>query len=147
MLDGLETTQQVPSQHDFGRFLDGLLRAVLTGLCQRDQGGIAVLTSRFPFADLESFDGAAARMLDVPPFTPAEGAELLNRAGGDWIPESERRSLVSAVDGHALAVGVLASTLHDRPPVSDMAALRQDLEAAGEPIPVSPVCCSCTPSG
>ena len=131
VLDGLETTQQVPSQHDFGRFLDGLLRAVLTGLCQQDQGGIAVLTSRFPFADLESFDGAAARMLDVPPFTPAEGAELLNRAGGDWIPESERRSLVSAVDGHALAVGVLASTLHDRPPVSDMAALRRDLEAAG----------------
>ena len=43
----------------------------------------------------------------------------------------ERRSLVSAVDGHALAVGVLASTLHDRPPVSDMVALRQDLEAAG----------------
>ena len=131
VLDGLETIQEVPSQHDFGRFLDGLLRAVLTGLCQRDHGGIAVLTSRFPFADLESFDGAAARMLDVPPFTPAEGAELLNRAGGDWVPEPERRSLVSAVDGHALAVGVLASTLHDRPPVSDMAALRQDLETAG----------------
>ena len=131
VLDGLETIQEVPSQHDFGRFLDGLLRTVLTGLCQRDHGGIAVLTSRFPFADLESFDGAAARMLDVPPFTPAEGAELLNRAGGDWVPESERRSLVSAVDGHALAVGVLASTLHDRLPVSDMAALRQDLETAG----------------
>ena len=131
VLDGLEGIQEVPSQQDFGRFLDGLLRAVLTGLCQRDHGGIAILTSRFPFADLESFDGAAARMLDVPPFTPAEGAELLNRAGGDWVPESERRSLVSAVDGHALAVGVLASTLHDRPPVSDMAALRQDLETAG----------------
>jgi hypothetical protein len=132
VLDGLETLQEVPSQHDFGRFLDGLLRAVLTGLCQRDHGGIAVLTSRFPFADLESFDGAAARMLDVPPFTSAEGAELLNRAGGDWVPEPERRSLVSAVDGHALAVGVLASMLHDRPPVSDMAALRRDLEAAGK---------------
>jgi hypothetical protein len=131
VLDGLEGLQEVPSQQDFGRFLDGLLRAVLTGLCQREHGGIAILTSRFPFADLESFDGAAARMLDVPPFTPAEGAELLNRAGGDWVPESERRSLVSAVDGHALAVGVLASTLHDRPPVSDMAALRQDLETAG----------------
>jgi len=70
-------------------------------------------------------------MLDVPPFTPVEGAELLNRAGGDWVPESERRSLVNAVDGHALAVGVLASTLQDRPPVSDMAALRRDLETAG----------------
>jgi hypothetical protein len=131
VLDGLEITQEVPSQHDFGRFLEDLLRAVLSGLCQRDHAGLAILTSRFPFADLESFDGAAARMLDVPPFTSAEGAELLNRAGGDWVPEPERRSLVAAVDGHALAVGVLASTLHDRPPISDMAALRQDLQTAG----------------
>jgi tetratricopeptide (TPR) repeat protein len=131
VLDGLEGIQEVPAQQDFGRFLDGLLRAVLTGLCQRNHAGLVVLTSRFPFADLESFDGAAARMLDVPPFTPAEGAELLSRAGGDWFPEQERRSLVSAVDGHALAVGVLASTLYDRPPVSDMTGLRQELETAG----------------
>jgi tetratricopeptide (TPR) repeat protein len=131
VLDGLEGSQEAPAGHDFGRFLDDLLRAVLTGFCQRDHSGLAVLTSRFPFADLEPFDGAAARMLDVPPFTPAEGAELLGRAGGDWVLEPERRSLVSAVDGHALAVGVLATTLRDRPPASDMAGLRYDLETAG----------------
>ena len=38
-------------------------------------------------------------MLDIPPFTPSEGAELLGRAGGDWVPEPERRSLVNAVTG------------------------------------------------
>ena len=41
-----------------------------------------MLTSRFAFADLEGFDGGAARMLDVPPFTPAEGAALLAASGG-----------------------------------------------------------------
>jgi tetratricopeptide (TPR) repeat protein len=131
ILDGLEGSQEAPAGQEFGRFLDNLLRAVLTGFCQRAHSGLAVLTSRFPFADLESFDGAAARMLDVPPFTPAEGAELLGRTGGDWVPEPERRSLAEAVDGHALAVGVLATTLRDRPPESDMVGLRHDLEAAG----------------
>jgi tetratricopeptide (TPR) repeat protein len=131
VLDGLEGSQEAPAGQEFGRFLDNLLRAVLTGFCQRTHPGLVVLTSRFPFADLESFDGAAARMLDVPPFTPAEGAELLARTGGDWVPEPDRRSLTEAVDGHALAVGVLATTLRDRPPESDMAGLRHDLEAAG----------------
>lgn len=131
ILDGLEGSQEAPAGQEFGQFLDKLLRAVLTGFCQRAHSGLAVLTSRFPFADLESFDGAAARMLDVPPFTLAEGAELLAQAGGDWVPETERRSLTAAVDGHALALGILATTLRDRPPESDMVGLRHDLEAAG----------------
>ena len=66
-------------------------------------GGLVVLTSRFPFADLEGFDGGSARMLEVPPFTPAEGSALLAAAGGGWLAEDERRALVAAVDGHALA--------------------------------------------
>ena len=75
-----------------------------------------VLTSRFPFADLEGFDGGSARMLEVPPFTPAEGAALLAAGGGGWLAEEERRELVRAVDGHALAAGVLAGLLADHPP-------------------------------
>ena len=89
-------------------------------------GGLVVLTSRFPFADLETFDGGSARMLEVPPFTPAEGAALLAAAGGGWLAEDERRELVAAVDGHALATGVLAGLLADRPPASDLAALRAE---------------------
>jgi hypothetical protein len=131
VLDGLEVFQEVPAQQSFGRFLDELLRAVLSGFCLRDHAGLVLLTSRFPFADLESFDGAAARMLDVPPFTAAEGADLLGRAGGDWLEEPERRNLVLAVDGHALAVNTLAAALRDRPPDSDLAGLRRDLAAAG----------------
>ena len=131
VLDGLEVIQEGPAGGQFGRLLDGTLRAVLTGACQQEHAGLVVLTSRFSFADLEQFDGGAARMMDVPPFTPAEGAAVLVAAGGGWLSEAERLELVRAVDGHALAVGVLAGALADRPPAEDLQALRAELLAAG----------------
>jgi tetratricopeptide (TPR) repeat protein len=130
VLDGLEVVQEGPAGDGFGRLLDGTLREVLAGACQHRHKGLLVMTSRFPFADLEAFDGSPARILAVPPFTPAEGAALLAAAGGHWLPEEQRRELVAAVDGHALAVGVLAGLLADRPPASDLAALRVDLAKA-----------------
>jgi len=130
VLDGLEVAQEGPAGDGFGRLLDGTLREVLAGACLLDHSGLIVLTSRFPFADLEAFDGGAARMLDVPPFTSAEGAALLAAAGGGWLPETGRRDLVAAVDGHALAVGVLAGLLADHLPTSDLEALRASLAGA-----------------
>ena len=107
-----------------------MLREVLAGACQGPKGGLIVLTSRFPFSDLETFDGGSARMLEVPPFTPAEGAALLAAGGGGWLAEEDRRALVRAVDGHALATGVLAGLLAARPSVGELAALGTDLAAA-----------------
>jgi tetratricopeptide (TPR) repeat protein len=130
VLDGLERVQEGPAGDGFGRLLDGTLREVLAGACQRPSGGLIVLTSRFPFADLETFDGSSARMLEVPPFTPAEGAALLAASGGDWLPENERRTLVRAVDGHALATGVLAGLLAARPSANELATLGAGLAAA-----------------
>jgi len=130
VLDGLERVQEGPAGGEFGRLLDGTLREVLAGACQQPHGGLVVLTSRFPFADLEGFDGGSARMLEVPPFTPAEGSALLAAVGGGWLAENERRELVRAVDGHALATGVLAGLLAARPPSSDLAALHAGLAAA-----------------
>jgi tetratricopeptide (TPR) repeat protein len=127
VLDGLEVVQEGPAAAGFGRLLDGLLREALTGACQLDHAGLVVLTSRFPFADLEGSDGSSARMLELPAFTPAEGAALLSSAGGGWLPEAERRELVAAVDGHALAVTVLAGLLAARLPATSLAALRGDL--------------------
>ncbi len=57
VLDGLEVVQEGPAGDGFGRLLDGTLREVLAGACQLPHGGLVVLTSRFPFADLETFDG------------------------------------------------------------------------------------------
>ena len=118
MLDGLEVVQERPAGGGFGRLLDGTLREVLAGACQLRHGGLVLLTSRFPFADLEGFDGSSARMLEVPPFTPAEGAALLAAGGGGWLPEDQRQDLVRAVDGHALATGVLAGLLAEHLPAS-----------------------------
>ncbi|HEV3289177.1 MAG TPA: hypothetical protein VG123_09300, partial [Streptosporangiaceae bacterium] len=130
VLDGLERVQEGPAGDGFGRLLDGMLREVLAGACQQPHGGLVLLTSRFPFADLEGFDGITARMLEVPPFTPAEGSALLAAAGGGWLPDHERRDLVTAVDGHALATGVLAGLLAAHPPAGDLAGLRAALDGA-----------------
>jgi tetratricopeptide (TPR) repeat protein len=130
VLDGLEVAQEGPAGDGFGRLLDGALREVLAGACQQEHGGLVLLTSRFPFADLESFDGSSARMLEVPAFTPAEGADLLAAAGGGWLPEDQRQDLVRAVDGHALATGVLAGLLAGHLPAGDLAALRAELAEA-----------------
>ena len=130
VLDGLEVVQEGPAAEGFGRLLDGLLREVLTGACQLEHAGLVVLTSRFPFADLDAFDGSSARMLEVPAFTPAEGAALLAAGGGGWLPEQERRDLVGAVDGHALAVTVLAGLLAARLPAASLSALRGELATA-----------------
>jgi hypothetical protein len=130
VLDGLEVVQESPADDGFGRLLDGTLWRVLSGACRMGLPGQIVLTSRFPFADLEAFDGGRARMLQVPPFTLAEGAALLAEVGGIWMNEADRRSLVSAVDGHALAVGILAALLADLVSASDLASLRAELASA-----------------
>jgi tetratricopeptide (TPR) repeat protein len=130
VLDGLEVLQEGPEGGQFGRLLDGTLREVLAGACLLEHGGLVVLTSRFAFADLETFDGGTARMLDVPPFTPAEGAALLAAAGGARLSEAQRRDLVAGVDGHALAVSVLGALLADRLPTADLVGLRDELAAA-----------------
>jgi tetratricopeptide (TPR) repeat protein len=130
VLDGLEVTQEGPAGTMFGRLLDGALRSILIGLCQSDHSSLAVLTSRFPFADLEPFNGTAARMLEVPAFTPDEGVELLRRAGGDWLSMEDRVRLVLAVDGHALALSALAGTLRDRPADTNVGVLLSELDRA-----------------
>jgi hypothetical protein len=128
VLDGLEVLQEPPAGGWSGGLLDGALREILTRVClSRHCQSLVVLTSRFPFADLEMFDGGAARMLDVPPFTPAEGAALLASAGGDWLGDEQRRALAEAVDGHALAISALAGALADHPPAADVGALRGEL--------------------
>ncbi len=130
VLDGLEVVQESPAGGEFGRLLDGTLREVLSATCRLDHGGLALLTSRFPFADLEGFDGSSARMLEIPAFTPAEGAALLAAAGGDWLAEDQRQDLVRAVNGHALATSVLAGLLAEYLPADDLAALRAKLGEA-----------------
>ena len=60
VLDGLEVVQEGPAGDGYGQFLDGTLREVLAGACQQRHGSLILLTSRFPFTDLETFDGTTA---------------------------------------------------------------------------------------
>ena len=107
-----------------------MLRDALSGLCRTSGASLAVLTSRFPFADLERFDGTQARMLEVPAFNPSEGADLLGRTGAGWLDAAEREDLSRRVDGHALALDAMARVLATRPPTDDLDALRAHLAAS-----------------
>jgi tetratricopeptide (TPR) repeat protein len=126
VLDGLEVIQEGPASDAYGRLLDGSLREILTAACRFPHRSLVVLTSRFPFADLASYDGGSARMLDVPPFTPAEGAALLaDTAPAAPLTDTQRRQLVGQVDGHALAVATIAGLLAEHPDatLTDLPAL------------------------
>ena len=70
VMDGLKRVQEGPTGQAFGQLLDGILREVLTNACQNPHVGLIVLTSRFPFADLETFDGGTARMMKSPLLPP-----------------------------------------------------------------------------
>ncbi len=130
VLDGLEILQEGPNRSDFGRLLDGALRVILTGHCLMDSTSLIVLTSRFPFSDLEHFDGTAARMLDVPPLTVADGVTLLRQGGAAWLSGNQLAELVTLVDGHALAVATLAAALREHMPTSDVVALQRELASS-----------------
>ena len=136
VLDGLEVVQESPAgtAGHFGRLLHGLLRDVLTSAARREHGSLLVLTSRFPFADLAGYDGGPARMLDLPPFTNAEGATLLSSAGVKGLREERLQQLAGAVGGHALALTALAALLTNHPEVAAVDTVRElldDLELAG----------------
>ena len=132
VLDGLEVVQEGPSTDAYGRLLDGLLREVLTAACRRTHRSLVILTSRFPFVDLAAFEGTSARMLDVPPFTLAEGSEVLAAAGVVGVDDSQQRALVAQVDGHALAVSAMAAMLADHPDPATAADLLANLGGAGK---------------
>ncbi|HZO69177.1 MAG TPA: hypothetical protein VFB74_29660 [Kribbellaceae bacterium] len=111
VLDGLETLQAGPNSERYGRMLSGTLRHVLTGVCRLEQRTLVVLTSRFPFADLATFDGTRARVLDIPPLSPDDGAALLQAADPKELTSAECRALAARVDGHPLALSAMAALL------------------------------------
>jgi hypothetical protein len=129
VLDGLEAIQAGPAGPDFGHLLDDMLRDFLTASCRLDHDGLVILTSRFPFADLERYDGNSARVLSVPPLSNHEGSLILAQLGGEWLPKAQREALTAAVDGHALALAALGACLADRPQQTNLFSLVEELSA------------------
>jgi hypothetical protein len=69
-----------------------------------------VLTSRFPFADLEPYLGRGMRALDLDRLGTHEGAALLEICGVRGTIE-DRRRISRELEGHPLALRVFAATL------------------------------------
>ena len=112
VLDGLEVLQEGPDDTRYGSFLDGDLRELLAALCQRDHRSLAVLTSRFVFADLDRFLGTAFHQLDLRGLAPDNGASLLEELGVRG-PAAEREHVSEQLDGHPLGLRVFADALPD----------------------------------
>jgi len=110
VLDGLEVLQEDKEDSRHGAFLSDALRGLLTALCGQECESLAVLTSRFVFADLERYLGTAFHQLELHGLLPEQGAELLTEflARG---PKAEREEISRRLDGHPLGLRVFAEAL------------------------------------
>ncbi|HLM59070.1 MAG TPA: SIR2 family protein [Pyrinomonadaceae bacterium] len=110
VLDGLEVLQEGPGAARHGAFLDPGLLEFLNAFCHRRHHSLAVLTSRFVFADLARFLGTAFHQLELHGLPPAGGAELLDGlgVGGTF---NEREEVSESLDGHPLGLRVFAGAL------------------------------------
>ncbi|MGH8903415.1 MAG: SIR2 family protein [Egibacteraceae bacterium] len=131
VLDGLEVLQErpgdaavgQPGRFAYGEFLGADLRQFLDAACRDDHGGLVLLTSRFPFTDLEGFLGTSLRRLELNQLTAAEGAALLARSGVVGS-EDDRREVARGLNGHPLVLRVFAAALA-REPHADPARLAE----------------------
>ena len=112
VLDGLEVLQEGPERARYGTFLDGELREILTALCQREHSSLAVLTSRFVFADLERFVGTAFHQHELIGLASDQGAGLLEELGVGGTA-SEREYISESLHGHPLGLRVFAYAMPD----------------------------------
>lgn len=121
-LDGLEVLQERPGSNDYGGFLSTALSGFVNFACRertgdsrqvRDPhpGTLILLTSRFPFSNLERYLGNTARDYQLSRVTRDEGIEILDQLAVVATPD-ELAGVVAAVAGHPLALRVYAAAFH-----------------------------------
>jgi hypothetical protein len=106
LLDGVEPLQHPPGAL-FGRLKDPALEVLLKSLADQ-MDGLCVVSSRFPFPDLEGHGGYAPH--DLQRLSAEAGAELL-RPRGVKGTEEELQAAAEEYRGHALALRLLGSYL------------------------------------
>lgn len=112
VLDGLERIQRpiTEARGVYGELEDpllrGLLRRLVTGVGQTK----AIITSRFPVSDLESWLGTGYTVLDVDQLD-IDSAKQLLQARGVIGSEPEIQKLVEAFGRHALTLDLLAGLI------------------------------------
>ncbi len=112
ILDGLERVQRpiTDAKGVFGELEDPLLRGLLIRLASSMGQSRAIVTSRFPIADLEAWIGKGHRVLPVDQLDDESAVELL-RSHGVFGPESSMQRLSSYCGGHALTLDLMGSAL------------------------------------
>ena len=134
VLDGLEVLQEGLEAERYGAFLDTGLRELLHELCEDEEShSLAVLTSRFVFADLVRHLGTVFHQLKLPGLPPDQGARLLSDLGVHG-PAIDREEVSRRLDGHPLALRVFAASL----PPEDRAQPLRFLDNAFSPDAVPP---------
>lgn len=112
LLDGMEPLQQ-RSERVEQAIGDEALHKVVVELAASNRG-LCVITTRFPIADLQRFDGrVTTRSIDLGPLAPSAGADILAKHGvhGD---RAELEAASAQLDGHSLAITLLAAYLVER---------------------------------
>ncbi len=116
VLDGLEPLQFPPGPVG-GKLKDQALEALLKGLAQYN-GGLCLVTTREPVADLVPFRGTTAPQWSLEHLSEKAGAQLLfdagvRRAGNGEInaDDKELKDATREVGGHALTLQLLGRYL------------------------------------
>jgi hypothetical protein len=112
VLDGLERVQRGEGRAAgvFGQLEDPLLKGLLSRLAEGTGQTVALVTSRFPLADLHSSLGQGYRHIDVEQLTLDAGLALLRHHGvhGD---DSALKQLVETYGAHALTLDHLGGVI------------------------------------
>jgi len=112
VLDGLERVQrqQTDAGGIYGEMEDPLLRGLLTRLAARSGNARAILTTRFPVADVERWHGKGSQVIDIDQLDPEAGRALL-RSHGVRGEDGALDALLSAYGGHALTIDLLGGAI------------------------------------
>jgi serine/threonine protein kinase len=110
ILDGLEPLQNPPGPQE-GRLRDPALQALLRELAGFN-GGLCVITTRTPVADIADHEQSSALRCDLEQLSSEAGANLL-RALGVTGDDAELHSASDEFRGHCLALTLLGSYLTD----------------------------------
>ncbi|MCA9719389.1 MAG: CHAT domain-containing protein [Myxococcales bacterium] len=109
ILDGVEFVQsEGRADRAFGEIEEPLLRRLLWSLARGLGTARALVTSRFPLADLADWEGEGLRTIELAPLSPAEGAALLRRWGASGST-AQLRDISAHAAGHPLTIAMTGS--------------------------------------
>ncbi len=136
VLDGLEVLQEEADSPAHGSINHPLLQQLLQQWVRHPHQGLMILTSRFQFPQLARYSGVGFHHLNLVRLSTEDGIALLDKLG--VLGERKlREAYVEKLNGHPLALRVLASTVK-RSSFGDLSQFKgEQILAAGDDDPLS----------